>query len=82
MEEFLPKKDLIEMVMAKMPFGKYKNRYLVDLPDAYFVWFKQKGFPAGKLGKQIQSVGELKANGAGGMLRKVRDEIVSRSANQ
>jgi uncharacterized protein (DUF3820 family) len=76
MEEILPKKDLIEMVMAKMPFGKYKEKYLVDLPDAYFVWFKRKGFPNGKLGKQIQSVGDLKANGAGGMLRAVRDEVL------
>ena len=77
MEEILPKKDLVEMVMAKMPFGKYKGKYLVDLPDAYFVWFKRKGFPDGKLGKQIQSVGDLKANGAGGMLRAVRDEVLS-----
>ena len=76
MEEILPKKDLVEMVMAKMPFGKYKGKYLVDLPDAYFVWFKRKGFPNGKLGKQIQSVGDLKANGAGGMLRAVRDEVL------
>lgn len=75
-EEFLPKKDLLEMVTAKMPFGKYKGKYLVDLPDAYFVWFKQKGYPNGKLGKQIQSVGELKANGAGGMLRSVRDKVL------
>ena len=77
MEEILPKKDLVEMVMAKMPFGKYKGKYLVDLPDAYFVWFKRQGFPDGKLGKQIQSVGDLKANGAGGMLRAVRDEVLN-----
>ena len=77
MEGILPKKDLVEMVMAKMPFGKYKGKYLVDLPDAYFVWFKRKGFPDGKLGRQIQSVGDLKANGAGGMLRAVRDEVLS-----
>ncbi len=76
MEDILPKKDLVEMVMAKMPFGKYKGKFLVDLPDAYFVWFKRKGFPNGKLGKQIQSVGDLKANGAGGMLRAVRDEVL------
>lgn len=76
MEDVLPKNDLIEMVMARMPFGKYQGKYLVDLPDAYFVWFKRKGFPAGKLGKQIQSVGDLKANGAGGMLRAVRNEVL------
>lgn len=79
MEEILPKQELLEMVTAKMPFGKYKGKYLVDLPDAYFVWFKQKGFPAGKLGRQIQSVGELKANGAGGVMRALRDKALNRS---
>ena len=31
--------DLTELANARMPFGKYKDRYLVDLPEAYLVWF-------------------------------------------
>lgn len=28
---------LLELAHYKMPFGKYKDRYLVDLPLAYLV---------------------------------------------
>ena len=40
---------LIELVRMRMPFGKYKNRILCDLPESYLVWFHRKGFPPGKL---------------------------------
>lgn len=62
---------LIELANYKMPFGKYKGQYLVNLPEAYFVWFKQKGFPKGKLGRFMQEMHELKINGLEGMLRKL-----------
>jgi len=48
---------------AKMPFGKYKGLRLVDLPEPYLVWFSQKGFPEGTLGKQLRAVYEIKRNG-------------------
>lgn len=63
------KKHLVELANYKMPFGKYKDRYLSDLPEAYLVWFKQKGFPEGKLGRLLEEVLELKINGLEGMLR-------------
>ena len=46
-------KALIELAHYKMPFGKYKGEYLVDIPEYYYTWFKQKGFPEGKLGQQL-----------------------------
>ena len=57
------KKDFIALAIAKMPFGKYKNVRLVDLPEPYLVWFSQKGFPKGKLGEMLQAVYEIKLNG-------------------
>lgn len=66
------KQSLIDLAHAKMPFGKYEGRYLSDLPGPYVVWFKQKGFPQGKLGRQLQSVYELKVNGIEGLLREIR----------
>ena len=42
--------DLRELANMRMPFGKYKDRYLVDLPEAYLVWFGRQGFPQGLLG--------------------------------
>jgi uncharacterized protein (DUF3820 family) len=55
-----------------MPFGKYKGRAILDLPEAYLVWFKQRGFPRGKLGEQMESALELKANGLLGVLEPLR----------
>ena len=42
---------LVELVSVRMPFGKYKDRILCDLPGPYLLWFYQKGFPAGRLGE-------------------------------
>jgi len=56
-------KELVELANTKIYFGKYKDRYLIELPEAYLVWFKQNGFPKGKLGKQLQQILEIKMNG-------------------
>ena len=62
--ELLPDSEiLIELVNMRMPFGKYKDRLLIDLPEPYVVWFSQKGFPGGKLGEMLQMVYEIKVNG-------------------
>ncbi len=63
---------LIDLAKAKMPFGKYEGRYLIDLPEHYIVWYKNKGFPKGKLGLQMDSVYELKLNGLEDLVRKLR----------
>ncbi|MEJ1853190.1 DUF3820 family protein, partial [Escherichia coli] len=37
---------LKEICLTKMPFGKYKNYILADLPVAYLEWFMRNGgFP-------------------------------------
>lgn len=46
-----------------MPYGKYKGYYLIKLPENYLVWYRGKGFPAGKLGEQLQLIYEIKLNG-------------------
>lgn len=62
---------LIEVSKMRMPFGKYKGRYLIDLPAHYIVWYKTKGFPNGKLGKQMELVYELQLNGLEDMVREI-----------
>ena len=59
----LDKNKLIELAKYKMPFGKYKDQYLVDIPEFYYTWFRQKGFPKGKLGSMMQQMYEIKVNG-------------------
>ncbi len=46
-----------------MPFGKYKGRLLLDLPQSYVLWFSQSGFPEGELGRMLRMVYEVKING-------------------
>lgn len=47
----------------KMPFGKYKDYFLCDLPVAYLEWFQERGFPKGKLGMLLATIYEIKING-------------------
>ena len=54
---------LLKLAGARMPFGKYSGRLLIDLPEPYVVWFARKGFPKGELGKMLQLVHEIKVNG-------------------
>lgn len=57
------KETLIELAHYKMPFGKYKDRYLVDIPEYYYTWYNQKGFPEGKLGRMMTQMYDIKING-------------------
>ncbi|MHC5202361.1 DUF3820 family protein [Myroides sp. LJL119] len=63
---------LIELAHSKMPFGKYKGYYLIDLPEYYIVWYYNKGFPDGKIGQQLALVYELKLNGLESMIHKIK----------
>jgi uncharacterized protein (DUF3820 family) len=63
---------LVKVARMRMPFGKYKGRYLVDLPEAYIIWFEHKGFPSGELGRMLQLVKEIKLNGLESLLHPLR----------
>jgi uncharacterized protein (DUF3820 family) len=66
------KKALIKLAHTKMPFGKYEGRYLIDLPEYYVVWYSNKGFPKGELGRQLQLIYELKLNGLEELIRNIK----------
>lgn len=57
------RRELIELANTKMYFGKFKGKLLVHIPDDYYVWYKGKGFPEGKLGRQMEQMLEIKLNG-------------------
>ena len=63
------KEHLIKLANTKMPFGKYKGRYLLDLPEPYLVWFRQKGFPESALGNMLREMYEIKVNGLEQLIR-------------
>ena len=62
---------LIELANYKMPFGKYKGYYLVNIPEYYYSWYQRKGFPQGKLGRMMQEILEIKINGLEDLIRKL-----------
>ncbi len=62
-------KFLLAAINQTMPFGKYAGCKLLHLPEPYLVWFYKKGFPEGKLGKQLALIYEIKLNGLEKMLQ-------------
>ncbi|MDQ7050753.1 MAG: DUF3820 family protein [Enterobacterales bacterium] len=64
--------QLIKIAQMPMPFGRYKNRLLIDLPEAYLLWFAREGFPAGKLGELMQLTLEIKINGLEKLIEPLR----------
>ena len=61
---------LAEIAAMHMPFGKFgRQAYppsgvpIYDLPIEYLAWFKQRGFPKGRLGELLAHVYEIKETG-------------------
>lgn len=70
--EITAQQEFEKLLAYRMPFGKYKNTLLIDLPEPYVVWFAKKGFPAGELGRLLAIVYEIKVNGLEAMLQPLK----------
>jgi uncharacterized protein len=71
-----PNRDLlIELVKMKMPFGKYKDIIICNLPVSYLEWFQRKGFPKGKLGMLLATMYEIRINGLTHLLEPLRKYV-------
>ncbi|ADM99844.1 MULTISPECIES: DUF3820 family protein [Dickeya] len=69
----MEKADLLAIANTPMPFGKYKGRMLIDLPEEYLLWFARKGeFPAGRLGELMQITLAIKMEGLQGLVKPLR----------
>jgi len=66
------KQFLLKLANTKMPYGKYEGRYMIDLPEYYVVWYRNKGVPKGQIGEMLAAVYELKLNGLEELVRKLR----------
>ena len=67
------KEDLVKLAKTQMPFGKYKGRLLIDLPEPYLLWFSDQGFPEGQLGMLLQLALEIKINGLEYLIHPLKD---------
>lgn len=71
----LDQNDLLKIANTPMPFGKYKGRVLIDLPETYVVWFYQQGLPPGQLGRLLGLLYEIKLNGLEDLVRPLMGQV-------
>ena len=68
----MEREDLLAVARMEMPFGKYRGRPLIDLPEGYLLWFAGKGWPEGRLGRLLELTLEIKRNGLEYLIRPLR----------
>ncbi len=69
----MDKQQLVEIANTAMPFGKYKGRAIIDLPEEYLLWFARKNeFPAGKLGELMELTLAIKIEGLEGLVKPLK----------
>jgi hypothetical protein len=66
------KEYLLKLAKARMPFGRYKDMLLLDLPEWYIIWSVNKGLPEGALGDMLKCVYEIKLNGLEYLFKPLR----------
>lgn len=64
--------DLQSLITTAMPYGKYKGRFIADLPGQYLNWFARKGFPKGEIGRLLALMQEIDHNGLTPLLEPLR----------
>jgi uncharacterized protein (DUF3820 family) len=71
----LNKENLIKLATVKMPFGRYAGRVLIDLPEAYLLWFEKKdAFPQGELGQLMKLCLALKIEGLDKVVKPLKTD--------
>jgi uncharacterized protein (DUF3820 family) len=64
--------DLQRLTTIRMPFGKYKDKLIADLPGAYLAWFAREGFPPGQIGRLLGLMHEIDHNNLRMLLQPLR----------
>lgn len=69
----LDKEKLVAIANTTMPFGKYKGRMLIALPEEYLLWFARKeNFPPGELGELMALTLLIKTEGLEQLVRPLQ----------
>lgn len=63
---------LLKILETPMPFGKYQGRMIIDLPEAYLLWFQKEGFPSGEIGKLLQIALEIDVSGSKDLVKSLK----------
>jgi len=65
---------LLDLVKMQMPYGKYKGYLICNIPESYLLWYKDKGFPKGKLGDLMATMFEIRVNGLEYLLKPLKNQ--------
>ena len=68
----LDKSLLLKILVTPIPFGKYLGRMIIDLPEAYLLWFQKEGFPKGEIGKLLQIALEIEVSGSKDLVKSLK----------
>ena len=83
MDEAIPDPEiLLRLAKTRMPFGRYKGRLLIDLPEPYVLWLAKEGFPGGDLGRMLNIVYEVKVNGLEYLFKPLRSPAVHKRVSR
>ncbi len=66
---------LPKLVTQRMPFGKYKDTIICNIPVSYLEWMASKGFPKGELGMMLNTIYVIKINGLEDILTPFKKEV-------
>lgn len=76
---------LAEIGRTRIPFGKFGMKEyppagvpIMDLPPEYLSWFKERGFPKGRLGELMAIVCEIKDVGMDSVFDPMRSAMGGR----
>lgn len=76
----LDKTVLLRIIETKMPFGKYKDKWLYEIPVSYLEWMRNNnGFPKGQLGMLMETLFVIKTNGLDFLLKPLIAEAKSKN---
>ena len=70
----IEEKDLLKVARWKMPFGRFQGKALINLPEEYLLWFVDRGFPQGELGRVMQLTLEIKIHGLEELIYPLSDD--------
>lgn len=65
---------LLDLVKMQMPYGKYKGYLICNIPESYLLWYKDKGFPKGKLGDLMATMFEIRVNSLEYLLTPLKNQ--------
>lgn len=61
--------ELVTLANFKMPFGKYKNKLVLFIPESYIIWLLNNGTINDSLKSKLRLIKEIKDNGLEHLLK-------------